>query len=260
MRIGVIGAGSIGAVVAAKLREGAVPRAELAGISHKDPNPPDGLHAMPFDEMLDTADLVVECAGQQALATLGPRILDAGCDLLIVSVGALADQQLFERLLGAGPGAVHLSTGAIGGLDLLAAAAAMGPLHHVEIVTTKRAGSLIQPWMDDDQARRLRHAAAPVEVMRGPARTVTEAFPASANVAASVALAVRDWDVVEAAVVADPAAERTSHVITAEGAAGHYRFDITNQPSFRTPTSSRVVPYAVLSAIDGLVNPKGVFR
>lgn len=257
MRVGVIGAGSIGSVVAVALRDGAVSGARFSGVA--DPNQPDGLPVLSVGELIETSDLVVEAAGHKALAELGPRVLDAGRDLLVVSVGALADEELHARLLAAGPGMLHLSTGAIGGLDLLRAAARMG-LHHVELVTTKRAGSLVQPWMSDAEAERLRGADRPVELMRGPARKVTAAFPKSANVAASIALAAGDWDVVEAAMVADPGVASTSHVITADGVAGRYRFEIRNHPSRQTPTSSQVVPYAVLSAISALAVPEGAFR
>lgn len=260
MKVGIIGAGSIGSVVAAALRDGAVPGARLTGVAHAGPVAPDDLPVLTASEVIEHSDLVVEAAGHQALAEFGTRVLEAGRDLLVVSVGALADPELHQRLLAAGPGALHLSTGAIGGLDLLRAAAAMGPLHRVEIITTKRASSLIQPWMTDAAADQLRTTTSAVELIRGPAREVTAAFPKSANVAASVALAAGDWDVVEAAVVADPDLEVTSHVITAAGVAGDYRFEIRNQPSPRTPTSSQVVPYAVLAAIAALVTPKGVFR
>lgn len=258
LRVGVIGAGAIGSVVAAALRDGRVGGAELTGVA--DPAAPEGLPVLGADALIEASDLVVEAAGQRALAELGPRVVAAGRDLLVVSVGALADQDLFDRLVAGGPGAVHLSTGAVGGLDLLRAAAAMGELNRVEIVTTKRARSLVQPWMDAADAERLRTATEPVELLRGPARRVTRAFPKSANVAASVALAVGDWDVVEAAVVADPSAELTSHVISAQGAAGSYRFEFRNHPSPQTPTSSQVVPYAVIAAIAALARPRGVFR
>lgn len=259
MKVGVIGAGSIGSVVAGALRDGAVAGARLSGVAHTDPVAPAGLPVLPADELLAASDLVVEAAGHRALADLGPRVLDMGRDLLVVSVGALADEDLHRRLLAAGPGALHLSTGAIGGLDLLRSAARMG-LRQVELVTTKRAAALVQPWMSEPEADRLRTTGTPLELMRGPARKVAAAFPKSANVAASVALAVGDWDIVEAAVIADPDAGATSHVITAAGTAGSYRFEIRNQPSAQTPTSSQVVPYAVLSAISALAAPKGSFR
>ncbi|MDQ0376023.1 aspartate dehydrogenase domain-containing protein [Amycolatopsis thermophila] len=258
MRAGVIGAGSIGGVVARALRDGGVPGATLSGVV--DPAGPADLPVVRPDELLSTSDLVVEAAGQRALAELGPRVLAAGLDLLVVSVGALADDALLETLLSAGPGELHLSTGAIGGLDLLRAAARMAPLARVTIETTKLAANLVQPWMTAAEAERLRTTEVPVELLRGAAREVTAAFPKSANVAASVALAAGSWDVVEAAVIADPAATVTSHVITAEGPAGSYRFEIRNRPSPVTPTSSEVVPHAVLSALAALAEPRVVFR
>lgn len=260
MKVGVLGAGAIGGIVARALRDGQVPGASLTGVAHNGAADPDGLPVLAMPDLIAGSDLVVEAAGQRALSEYGPAVLDAGTDLLVVSVGALADTALFDRLLAVGPGALHLSTGAIGGLDLLHAAARMGPLTRVEIVTTKRATNLVQPWMSDEECAQLHTATTPVELLRGPARQVTAAFPKSANVAASVALAVGDWDVVEAAVVADPGATTTSHVISAEGAAGSYRFEIRNHPSPQTPTSSQVVPYAVLSALTALATPKGAFR
>ncbi|MEU9025732.1 aspartate dehydrogenase domain-containing protein [Actinomadura sp. NPDC048394] len=256
--VAVVGCGAIGGIVARALHAGEVPHARLAGVV--DPKGADGLPLLGLDEAVDRADLVVEAAGQAVLAGIGPRVVASGTDLLVVSVGALTDQALLDRLREAGPGAVHLATGAVGGLDLLRSAARMAPLDRVRIVTTKKPPGLVQPWMDDAEAARLRSATEAVEVRRGPAREIAAAFPRSANVAAAVALAVGDWDAVEAVVVADPAAELTSHVITAAGAAGEYRFEIRNRPSPDNPTTSQVVPYAVLKAVGDLAARTGGFR
>jgi aspartate dehydrogenase len=260
MKVAVIGAGAIGGTVARAVLAGEVTGASLAGVVHADPVDPEGLPVIGAEQAVAEADLVVECAGQRALAEIGPRVLAAGRELLIASVGALADEALFAALARPARGRVHLCTGAVGGLDLLCAAALMGPLHEVVITTTKKASSLVQPWMDDTQARALREATAPVELMNGPAREVTAAFPRSANVAASVALAAGDWGVVRAVVVADPTATLTSHVITAAGAAGEYRFEIRNHPSPQTPTTSGVVPYSVLRSLHALTGREAAFR
>ncbi len=255
-----IGAGAVGGTVARCLARGEVAGAELVGVIHADPVDPPDLPVISVEEALAGAELVVEAAGQAALAGLGPRVLAAGRDLLVVSTGALADEELFAALSAPAAGRVYLCTGAIGGLDLLTAAARMGPLRGVCLESTKKATALIQPWMSEPEAGRLRAAREPVELLRGPARKVTRAFPASANVAASLALAVGDWETVTAAVIADPAAELTSHVISAEGAAGSYRFEIRNHPCLATPTTSRVVPHAVLAAIGSLAARTAVFR
>lgn len=260
MRVAVVGCGAIGGTVARALAAGEVPGAELAGVVHGDGVDPPGLPVCDVDTALRDADLVVECAGQSVLARLVPRVLGGGKDLLVVSVGALADDVVFDAVTRPSAGRVYLCSGAVGGLDMLSAAARMGPLTSVRIVSTKAPRGLVQSWMDGTEAARLRTAAEPVELMRGPARKVTAAFPKSANVAASVALAAGSWDVVEAAVVADPAVRRSSHVITAEGRAGSYRFEITNQPSERNPASSGVVPFAVLRTIADLAGGRVVFR
>lgn len=259
MKVAILGCGAIGSVVAHAVQNGEVPGAELVGVVHAEPTDPPGLPVLGIDAAIARADLIVECAGQRALAALGPSVVASGTDLLVVSVGALADDALLAKLRDTGPGRLHLCSGAIGGLDVLAATARMGGLAAVSIVTTKKAPTLIQKWMDQPAAERLRTTTEPVQLMRAPAREVTAAFPASANVAASVALAVGDWNLVEATVVADPDAPLTSHIITAEGRAGGYRFEICNHPSENNPATSGVVPHAVLAAVARLATPTGAF-
>jgi aspartate dehydrogenase len=256
--VAVAGGGAIGGVVARALRAGEVPGAELNGVITR--NAPSRLLPVTLADALESADLVVEAAGQEALAEIAPQVMRSRARLLVVSVGALRDEATFRLLASAPPGRVHLATGAVGGLDLLRAAARLGPLRSVRIVTAKKPAALVQPWMSGDEAAALRNAAGPVEIRRGPAREIARLFPQSTNVAASVALAAGDWDTVEAVVVADPGPPLTSHVITASGAAGEYRFEIRNQPSAANPKTSAVVPYSVLSAIADIAGAGWSFR
>lgn len=259
MKMAVLGAGAIGGTVALALHRGEIPGVELLGVIHRSRVDPPGLPVIDEETALQGSDLMIECAGHGALFDTGPRIVAAGVDLLVTSVGALADPDLYAALTG-GPGQIHLTTGAIGGLDMLRSAAAMGGLSSVRITTTKAPAGLVQQWMDETEAARLRSITERIVLRSGGARDIARAFPKSANVAASVALAVGDWDLVEAAVQADPAAQRTTHVIEASGTAGRYRFEIDNLPSEQTPTTSAVVPYAVLRAVSELAGSGPVFR
>ena len=81
-------------------------------------------------------------------------------------------------------------------------------------------------------------------MFRGSPREAAKAFPRSLNIAATVSLAVDDFDKVEVVLVADPAADLTTHLIEAEGATGEYRFEIRNHPSPTNPRTSGVVPFA----------------
>ena len=65
------------------------------------------------------ADLVLECASQQAVAQYGEAV--RRWHLAVISTGALADSELEQRLRRAG-GKLTLLAGAVAGIDDLAAA------------------------------------------------------------------------------------------------------------------------------------------
>ena len=204
-----------------------------------------------FEQLTQRTDLVVEAAGQQVLAHLGPQVIGAGLDLLVLSIGAMADDGLHETLA-AGPGRLYLSTGAIGGLDLVRAVSDAGTLERVTIETTKRPRTLVQDWMDDEQRTAVLDATARTEVLRGTPQRIATAFPKSANVAMAVAAAAGDAAKVEAVVYADPECTVTTHEISVQSSTGSYWFRIRNLPSPDNPATSGLVPFAVLRALQDL--------
>lgn len=251
--VGLIGYGAIGRVVAHALADGRVPGATLACVVDRHGAAP----RETIDDALQRCDLIVEVASQQAVREYGRRVLDAGADLLVVSIGALAEPVFAECLLAPARGRLYFTPGAIGGLDLLAASRALGPFEHVTLTTTKRPATLVQPWMDHSTREALLNAAGPLEVYRGTAVDVPAHFPKSTNVAAAVALAVRSWNDITVSVCADPAAALTTHVIDATGPHGSYHFEIRNVPDETTPATSKVVPHAVLQTIAKIVGVSG---
>ena len=256
-RIGVLGYGAIGSRVAAEINDGRVPGAELAAVIRRRASEPTPAPVLSLSHALERCDVIVECAGQEALATHGQQILHSGADLLITSIGALADPLLDQRLRESGPGRLFLTSGAVGGLDLLAAGAKMGGFHRIEVTTRKLPGSLVQDWMRQPETERLTAAREPVEVFQGPSRQAARLFPKSLNVVAAVALAVEDWDVVNVRLVADPAAALTEHHIEAHGPAGRYSFTIQNHPDPANPRTSAVVPWAVLRSLETMIGLQG---
>lgn len=248
-RVGVLGYGAIGSVVAAQLASGSVAGARLEGVILRRQHPGPEHEQLGMQQALKRCDLVVECAGQQAVREHAVRILEAGVDLLASSMGALADPVLAAQVQAAGPGRLISTAGAIGGLDLLGAAARMGGIEQVLVTTRKLPATLVQPWMDARRRRELEQASGPVEVFNGPAAVAAREFQKSLNVAAAVALTVGDWDAVQVRLLADPAAELTEHLIEAHGPAGEYSFSVKNYPSPRNPRTSGIVPWALLHSI-----------
>lgn len=246
-RVGVIGHGAIGSVVASELAAGRVHGCELGGVLTRSGTAPRA--ARTLDELVASCDVVVEAAGHAAVAEYGPAVLEAGRDLLVVSVGALVDEGLRTKLTAShGGGRLLLSAGAIGGLGLLRAASLMGAIQQVHLTTTKSPAALLAPWMTPSLVADLRHGTQPVAVFEGSAREAVQRFPASVNVAATLALATLGFDGTRVTIVGDRAAARVRHVIEVEGDAGRYVLQIENTPS-ANPRTSAITPFNVLRAL-----------
>lgn len=258
MRIALIGFGAIGREVVDYLKpEMEAGKIELVGAvvrhSERYASPPPG-GFVSIDDAVH-ADLVLECAGVSAARQHGPAVVAAGTALLITSIGALADPVVERALLG-GPGEVLLTSGAIGGLDLVRAAAQAGGLDRATITTTKTASSLVQPWMDDATAARVRKLTEPELLFDGTPAEAIDKFPANVNVAIALGIAARGLGPiadglakVRVRIVADPHTETSTHVIEAEGSSGTYRFDIGNRPSRANPRTSALTAQAVAADV-----------
>lgn len=250
LRVGLIGLGTIGSGVLRLLRAdddihivGALVRRARAG------------SAVPTMKCVDDLlglepDVVVEVAGHEALRRHGPRVLRAGCDLIILSVGALADPTLEADILAAacaGRSRATVAAGAIGGLDALSAAA-LGGLERVTHTTRKPARALLPA----DEAARL---SEPRELFRGSAREGALRFPENINVAAAVSLAGIGLDRTEVCVVADPALERNTHQVVAQGTFGELQFEIRGIPTEENPRTGRIVAMSVVNTLRRLRAP-----
>ncbi|MFC5337880.1 aspartate dehydrogenase domain-containing protein [Leucobacter denitrificans] len=264
LRVSVIGTGAIGARVIRELASGHIAGVTLAGVVTRRPGTTEqfeGLNVTDFgsdiERAIDESDLIVECAGIASVAELGPTIVQAGRDLLIVSIGALADPEMRTSLT-AGPGRLRRSSGAIGGLDILRAAARPGGIPggvtQVTLTSTKRADSLIQQWMTEGEAARLRGLTSQEELFSGTVAEAVTKFPASLNVASALADATGLWEAARVRLIADPHATQTTHEIAASGEAGDYHFSLSNVVNEANVTSSLVVAEAVLSEIATLAN------
>ncbi|WP_420639764.1 aspartate dehydrogenase [Candidatus Poriferisocius sp.] len=253
LRVGLIGCGAMGSVVARELEAGTVDGAVLTGVL--DPEVDHRLGVADLDSLLSEADVVVEAAGHGALRDCGVAVREAGTDLLVVSVGALADEALESQLRQAEGGRLLLCTGAIGGFDILRAAMMFGPLDDVSITSTKPAAALVRPWMDETMRDGLAAGSAPVTVFDGVARMACERFPESANVTATLSLATIGFDRVRVRMVGDPEATRVRHVVSASGTAGTYELSFENAASPDNPRTSAVTAYSVLRALTDLRPP-----
>ncbi|HET6467333.1 MAG TPA: aspartate dehydrogenase [Geminicoccaceae bacterium] len=191
-------------------------------------------------------DLVVECAGQEALAACAPELLAAGIDVMAASVGALARPGVLEAWLPASaPGRLFVPAGAVAGLDGLAAHRLAG-LKRVVYTSTKppRAwrGTAAEDAIDLDAL------GEPTSFFEGSAREAALVYPKNANIAATVALAGIGLDDTRVRLVADPAAEENAGLLEAESAIGRLRVETLAYPS-ANPRTSATTALSLVAAI-----------
>lgn len=247
MKIAVIGFGAIGQFLVNHLKS----EPAIQVVSVLSASPPTGSipTAASIDELLNAnPDMVVECAGHQALQQYGPPAMRAGKDLLIASVGALADRSLEEKLKrAAGSGArLLIPAGALGGLDLLQTAKEAG-LHTVEYVGRKGPaawkGTAAEDLVDLRQVKRA------TTFLEGDARTAATTFPQNANVVAALSLAGLGFERTKVRLVVDPDATDNHHSYIAKGDFGEMSVNIASATLSANPKTSVLAPFSIIQTL-----------
>ena len=257
--VGILGLGAIGRPVAQALAAG-MPGLTLAGVTSRDAGRarvflaslPGAPPLLAFGELLQRADVIVEAATQAALVDLAPSVLEAGCDLVILSVGALLDHpEWVERAATRGV-RIHAPSAAIAGLDGLKGAAVDGHLDTVVMETRKPPRGLAgAPGVTGID---LTAITVPTLVFEGTAREACRAFPANVNVVAAVSLAGIGPDRTSIRIHADPSVDRNRHTVTAEGAFGRLRIEIENVPS-ENPRTGKLAYLSTIAYLRDLGAP-----
>jgi len=194
-------------------------------------------------------DLVIECAGQSAVAQYAERVVSAGADLMTISMGAFADAALLERVKAAAQktGAqIVIPAGAVGALDLLAAVRNEG----IERVVLR---SIKPPlaWLGTagEKAVDLSAVREAVCLFKGNAREAASTYPMNANVAAAVALAGVGFERTAVELVADPHAGGNRNEILAEGAFGRFEIRMLGKTRPEAPRTSISAPLSIIRAV-----------
>jgi aspartate dehydrogenase len=236
MRIGIIGCGYIGRMLAKNFNEEILAcydrnkecMERVSEIVGKD-------ISCTFDDLIRTdLDLIVESASGQAVRELVPQVLEHGTDVLIMSVGALADPQLLSALRKSASEnncRIYIPHGAIGGLDAIKAASLSG-IGRIVLTTRKNPISLGLKVIKEKT------------VFEGPASEAVKKFPKNINVSAAVSLAAGKEAQVR--IIADPSVETNIHEIYLDGAFGKMNLLFNNLPSENKRTSI----LAALSAVN----------
>ncbi|MEA2054242.1 MAG: aspartate dehydrogenase [Candidatus Thermoplasmatota archaeon] len=198
-----------------------------------------------FNNFLGKVDIVFEAASQEAIRQYAEKVIDAGKDLIIMSIGSLFDDTLRKRLERKAKEKkckIYLPSGAVCGIDGIKAARA-DDIDEVTLVTTKSPSSL---------GRELEKRTI---LFDGSAREAVKKFPRNINVAACLSIAGIGFDETRVKIVADPVVKCNSHKILAHGKFGRLRAEVENLPNPNNPGSSYLASLSAIATLRRAINP-----
>lgn len=246
MRIGLLGCGNIGHILARHAEGFTIPavydttpeRAEEIATICK------GNAYRDFAAFLKTdTDIVVEAASVGAARAHAKEILEHKKNLVIMSVGALTDPGFREELVAVARQAgtkIYVPSGAIFGLDN-AKVGQISSISKLLLKTTKSPQSLGLA------------ATSRQRIFAGKAHDCIKSYPKNVNVSVAMGLAAgRDADV---ELWVDPAADKNIHELFIEGDFGETYIRVTNVPSPGNPATSYLAALSILSLLKNLDSP-----
>lgn len=258
LRVGILGVGAIGQTIATALDRRRIDatlvgladqdraKAENFAVTLKNPAP-----VLSLDTLVQSADLIVEAASQEALLEIVPRALAQGKDLLIMSGGGLLGREDWFRLARERGCRIYVPSGALAGLDGLKAAS-VGAIQSVTLTSRKPVAALQGAKYVVERGLPLESLKEETVVFEGSAKEASQAFPATANVAAAVSLVVGDRANVRVKIIAVPGGCRNIHEVMVEGEFGRLHVAVENVPSEANPRTSKLAALSALAALEGI--------
>lgn len=258
LTVGIGGLGVIGSAVARALCQG-MRGLKLAAVSGRDPartaaavagfDPPPAV--VPPARLASLAEVVLESATAAAYDEVAWPAVEAGRTLVTLSSGALLERpDLIARARDTGARIV-VPSGGIVGLDALKAAAE-SEIDSVELITRKPPASLAgAPWLAE-RGIDVERLSAPLRIFAGTAGEAAKAFPANANVAASIALAGIGPRRTRVEIWADPGIDRNRQELRVRSRAADFTVQLASYPMPGNPRTGSLTLQSTLAALRNL--------
>jgi aspartate dehydrogenase len=240
-KVGLIGAGAIGTVLAEAIQRGLVVCDELVVYDVDLQRAQKLKSALQFPvKVVDSIDkllsckpkVVVEAASQQAVTEYYDKLLAADVEFIVMSTGALLNLDTSSRK-------VHFPSGAIGGLDALSSASLAG-IDELTLTSRKNPKALGKDNTEE------------AIVYEGYAKEAARLFPREMNVAATLALTVKPAKV-KVQVVSDPKIKRNTHEIQVKWRFGEMLMRFANDPHPDNPHTSALAAWSAIRLLKTLL-------
>ena len=200
-----------------------------------------------IDELDDLPDLILDCAGHDALKMFAAKALIKGINFITLSSGALSDEQILkdiQRSQKLGKSKFIIAKGAVGSLDILEAAKE-SEISNVEYIGRKPS----KAWKGSraEKIINLNYLQKKSAVhFTGNAREASKLYPKNANVAATIALMGIGFEKTKVTLIADDTISENVHELLISGEFGESQFKILGKPLPDNPKSSSLASMSII--------------
>lgn len=255
LTLGIVGSGYLSQIVVDAWKNGLLKEYELVGIFGRNEESAGRMAAdagcracKDVDELLALKpDYIAEAASVQCVKDMAVKVLSAGTNLVVLSIGAFADQAFLDEVKAAALDhgtRVHIASGAVGGFDVLQTVALMGQAT-AGIETRKGPASLGNTPLFEEH---LMTDAESTNVFRGNAKEAIALLPTKVNVAVASALATTGPENTSVSIYSVPGMVGDDHRITAEIEGVKAVVDIYS-------STSAIAGWSVVALLRNLVSP-----
>lgn len=259
LKVGVIGCGAIGTMIARACEGRLRGRVRLVAICDVDASKAAKLNSsllkkvpvLTMNELIVSSDLVVEAASVNVSADVLKRCLAKGRSSLVMSVGGLLGHtDLLARAEKKGL-RVFIPSGAICGIDGLKSAS-VGRIDSVTLTTRK-------PLKGLDGAPYVRRMGIDLSSIKsekvifdGSAEDAVRGFPQNVNVSAILSIAGIGAAKTRVRIVAAPEYTKNVHEVEITGEFGRIMTRTENVPSETNPKTSAMAFFSAIATLDGI--------
>ena len=255
LRLGIIGDGYLGGIIAGAWKDGLLPEYELVGIVGRTKERSDALAAemgcrscAGIHELLELKpDYIAEAASVGAVKDMAEKVLAKGSNLIVLSIGAFADKEFYEKVKETAKKhrtKVYIASGAVGGFDVLRTVSLMGEAA-AGIETRKGPKSLGNTPLFEEHLMTDKESSM---VFEGNAKEAIGLLPTKVNVAVATSLATVGPEKTKVNIHSVPGMVGDDHKITAEIDGVKAVVDIYS-------STSAIAGWSVVAVLQNIVSP-----
>ncbi|HCW54111.1 MAG TPA: aspartate dehydrogenase [Clostridium sp.] len=255
LKLALIGCGKLNEIVAEAKKNGYLQQYEIVAVLGRDKE-----RAKKFAEKYGCAacetieeliefkpEYVAEAASIQAVYDYGEKVLSAGANLVVLSIGAFADEKFYEAIKDTAlknNSKVYIASGAVGGFDVLRTAALMSP-----IKTTFSAKKSPESLKNTPLFREeLLSIDEKIEVFRGTTKTAIGLLPTKVNVAIATALASSGTENTDMDICVEPSFKGDEYDICVDGEEVKAQLKIYSR-------TSKIAAWSVVEVLENAASP-----